>query len=626
MAAPTGDPVASSSSLSRRREIAVFRPTRRPSSTSGPAALAVLGLVLWVAGPGGALAARPTASAAAAPGVAAALGRSIGLDSGAHPERAAAAVPTAFNPANVALALTPVASGFNRPVLVTHAGDGSGRLFVVEQTGRIRIIKAGVTLATPFLDVSHRVSHGSEQGLLGLAFHPSYPAAPYIYVNFTDTRGYTIINRYTVSANPDVINPASGVRIMTISQPFSNHNGGNLVFGPDGFLYIGMGDGGGAGDPGNRAQSTSTLLGKILRIGINRTSGLGNYAVPASNPYVGKAGLDQIWARGLRNPWRFSFDRLTGQLWIGDVGQSRYEEVDRSSPAGGFPAGRGANFGWSVDGGPGLLQALDGLLDGGQAAAGGGLRPCRERRRQLLGHRWIRLPRVGLAGARRRLCLRRLLLGSDLDDADLRPEPDEADPAPRRHGRAAALDQLVRRGRGRRDVRVRPRRGRLPAHGHPEGLTADDRARWMSRVGGQFAARNSRQAAATSAGSSKSSTAHWATSVAARSVVASAGGVAAASRNAVEWPAVPSGAIASSGWIVGQTQLTLPMSVLPEFGSGALVDDPVGGHVGPDPRAWSVVVPLHRRRAAARTSPRRSCRWRAPRPRRARRNRVRIPS
>jgi glucose/arabinose dehydrogenase len=271
-----------------------------------------------------------------------------GLAAALEPRAPDVPAPTAFNPAAVNLNLSVVKAGFSSPVLVTHAGDGGGRLFVVEQTGRIKIIAGGNTLATPFLNLAHRVSHGGEQGLLGLAFHPSYPTRPYIYVNFTDQRGYTIVNRYTVSSNPNVINPASGVRILTIAQPYANHNGGHMAFGPDGFLYIGMGDGGSGGDPGNRAQRTDTLLGKMLRIGVNRTSRLGNYAVPAGNPYVGKTGLDQIWSRGLRNPWRFSFDRANGQLWIADVGEGRWEEVNRSSRVGTTPAGRGANYGWRV--------------------------------------------------------------------------------------------------------------------------------------------------------------------------------------------------------------------------------------------------------------------------------------
>jgi glucose/arabinose dehydrogenase len=171
---------------------------------------------------------------------------------------------------------------------------------------------------------------------------------PYFYVNFTDRNGNTAIDRFTVSANPNVANRASGVRLLTIAQPYANHNGGGIAFGPDGDLYIGMGDGGSGGDPGNRAQSLGSLLGKMLRIDVNHRSGTRKYAIPASNPYVGRAGLDEIWSRGLRNPWRWSFDRATGNLWIGDVGQARYEEIDRSSRSSTTLAGRGANYGWRI--------------------------------------------------------------------------------------------------------------------------------------------------------------------------------------------------------------------------------------------------------------------------------------
>jgi glucose/arabinose dehydrogenase len=272
----------------------------------------------------------------------------VGMIPGTHPATAAAVTTAAFNPANVSLGISLVKSGFSSPVLVTNAGDGSGRLFVVEQTGRIRILKGGTLLATPFLDLHTAITCCGERGLLGLAFHPSYPKVPYFYVNFTDTHGNTAIDRFTVSSNPDVANRQSGFRVLTITQPYANHNGGDIAFGRDGYLYIGMGDGGSAGDPGNRAQSLSSLLGKMLRIDVNHRTSTRNYVSPATNPYVGKTGLDEIWARGLRNPWRWSFDRATGNLWIGDVGQDRYEEVDRSLVSGSTPAGRGLNYGWRV--------------------------------------------------------------------------------------------------------------------------------------------------------------------------------------------------------------------------------------------------------------------------------------
>jgi glucose/arabinose dehydrogenase len=252
-----------------------------------------------------------------------------------------------FDPNGISITFQSVASGFSSPVLVTNAGDGSNRLFVVEQGGRIKIITNGNVLGTPFLDIHNGISTGGERGLLGLAFHPNFETNHKLYVNFTNTSGDTAINEYRVTTDPDRVSTTTGRRILTIDQPYSNHNGGNLAFGPDGYLYIGMGDGGSAGDPGNRAQNLNSLLGKMLRINVNGTSGSRQYRIPSTNPYVGKTGRDEIWARGLRNPWRWSFDRFTGNLWIGDVGQNRYEEIDRST-VNSRPAGWGANYGWRV--------------------------------------------------------------------------------------------------------------------------------------------------------------------------------------------------------------------------------------------------------------------------------------
>jgi glucose/arabinose dehydrogenase len=251
-----------------------------------------------------------------------------------------------YNPNSYNLSLLRIGSGFSKPVLVTHAGDGTNRLFVVEQTGKIRIIKNGVKLATPFIDFTASVSKGSEQGLLGLAFHPSYETNRLFYINLTDVNGDTIINEYRASAtNPDRADGRPR-RILFIDQPYTNHNGGHLAFGKDGYLYIGMGDGGDGGDPGNRAQSTNSLLGKMLRIDVNGTTSTKPYRIPSSNPYVGVTGLDEIFSRGLRNPWRWSFDKVRGDLWIADVGQIRYEEVNRAIIEAGN--GRGANYGWRV--------------------------------------------------------------------------------------------------------------------------------------------------------------------------------------------------------------------------------------------------------------------------------------
>jgi glucose/arabinose dehydrogenase len=243
------------------------------------------------------------------------------------------------------LALGAPIGGFTSPVGITHAADGSGRIFVVEQGGRIRIVKSGITQSTPFLDISTRISSGGERGLLGLAFAPDYARRGYFYVNYTNPAGNTVISRFRRSAsNADAADPASEQIIITIAQPFANHNGGQLAFGRDGYLYVGMGDGGDGGDPGNRAQNPLELLGKILRIDVE-TGRPFTYTSPASNPFVNRAGFrPEIWALGVRNPWRFSFDRLTADLFIADVGQGSFEEIDfqPSTSAG------GENYGWRI--------------------------------------------------------------------------------------------------------------------------------------------------------------------------------------------------------------------------------------------------------------------------------------
>ncbi len=254
--------------------------------------------------------------------------------------------------AETPLRTVPIVDGLARPVFVTAPPGDSTRLFIVEQrssaTGRIRIYDrtTGTLLAQPFLAINP-VSTGSEQGLLGLAFHPDFAANGYFFVNFTDAAGTTIVRRYTVSANPNVADAGSAYPVLSIPQPFSNHNGGWLGFGPDGYLYIATGDGGSANDPGNRAQDiTSQLLGKLLRIDVNRddfpADATRNYGIPSTNPFVGVTGDDEIWAYGLRNPWRCSFDRLTGDLWIADVGQGAWEEVNFESAG----AAGGRNYGW----------------------------------------------------------------------------------------------------------------------------------------------------------------------------------------------------------------------------------------------------------------------------------------
>lgn len=233
------------------------------------------------------------------------------------------------------------ATGFNRPVDIAHCGDE--RLFIVEQRGIIWILDAnGNKLTDPFLNIDPKVgSTGNEQGLLGLAFHPNYAQNGYFFVNYTDNNGDTHIARYSVSAaDPNIANPDSELEIMEVAQPYSNHNGGGIKFGPDGYLYIGLGDGGSGGDPQNNGQKKTSFLGKMLRIDVDNGS---PYSVPASNPFVNDpAFLPEIWAWGMRNPWRFSFDRLTGDLWIGDVGQDDWEEIDYQPAS----STGGENYGW----------------------------------------------------------------------------------------------------------------------------------------------------------------------------------------------------------------------------------------------------------------------------------------
>lgn len=246
-------------------------------------------------------------------------------------------------PVGAGARLQQVAAGLSTPLYLT-APAADPRLFVVEKTGGIRIVKDGVLLEAPFLDVTAQVSAGGEQGLLGLAFDPEYAANGRFVVHYTDLAGNTVLSRFQVSADPDRADPASEQLILTAVQPASNHNGGQVAFGPDGFLYLGLGDGGGSGDPQGRGQGLIDLLGSILRINI-RTGD--PYTVPGDNPFAGNPDArPEIWSYGLRNPWRFSFDRANGDLYIGDVGETRLEEIDVSTPADG--AGRGVNYGWSV--------------------------------------------------------------------------------------------------------------------------------------------------------------------------------------------------------------------------------------------------------------------------------------
>jgi glucose/arabinose dehydrogenase len=244
-----------------------------------------------------------------------------------------------------AIGLEPVAEGLVSPLFVGHAGDGSGRLFVVEQPGRIRIIRDGQVVPEPFLDITDLVGCCGERGLLSVAFHPDYANNGDLFVNYTDRNGDTVVARYEVSTtDPNRADPASAETILFVDQPAANHNGGLLLLGPqDGYLYIGLGDGGGGN--GQNGQDLSTLLGKILRIDVDGTSGDLSYSIPPDNPFVDQPeARPEIWALGVRNPWRFSFDRDTGDLWIGDVGSATYEEVNEQPAA----SAGGENYGWDL--------------------------------------------------------------------------------------------------------------------------------------------------------------------------------------------------------------------------------------------------------------------------------------
>ncbi|MEZ4736795.1 MAG: PQQ-dependent sugar dehydrogenase [Caldilineaceae bacterium] len=256
-----------------------------------------------------------------------------------------------LNPGQVQIRLEPIFSGLEQPTLVTNAGDGSGRFFVLERPGRIRVYAGPNTEQQMFLDITDRVGHsGYEQGLLGLAFPPNFRERGYFFINYTNNDGDTIIARYQVSENPNQANRDSEFVVLFLDQPAPNHNGGMLLFGPDGYLWVGTGDGGGADDSFGNGQNPGTLFGAMLRLDVTSDPSK-PYTIPASNPWVaqtwnGQEVRDEIWAIGLRNPWRYSFDRRTGDLWIGDVGQSQYEEID-------YVAAQqvrqgGLNFGWPL--------------------------------------------------------------------------------------------------------------------------------------------------------------------------------------------------------------------------------------------------------------------------------------
>jgi glucose/arabinose dehydrogenase len=244
----------------------------------------------------------------------------------------------ATSPPKTAITLIPlVTQGLDQPVFVTHAGKHHQRLFVAEQAGRIRIVEGGQLLPTPFLDITDRVNFGGERGLLGLAFHPEFSSNGRFFLNYSRAiDGATVISEFRRSKTRGQAETEETI-ILVIPQPFGNHNGGMIAFGPDGLLYIGTGDGGAGGDPGNRGQNQTALLGKILRIDIDHTT---PYTIPKDNPFLKTQQAQEIYAIGFRNPWRFSFDKTTGELWAADVGQNRWEEIDRVE--------KGKNYGWRI--------------------------------------------------------------------------------------------------------------------------------------------------------------------------------------------------------------------------------------------------------------------------------------
>jgi len=331
-----------------------------PSSAPHRRGVVALAAVLLVgcAGP----AASPNASGS--PTATATVTPSVALSPPAvTPSPSPTATPQGAGPDRISLEL--VASGLSDPIGIVSAGDGSGRLFVQERDGRVRVVQSDGTLrGAPFVDLSDRIGAGGERGLLGLAFHPEFDHNGRLFVHYSHVGdGAAIISELTVSADGSTADPTSERILLTIPDQFSNHNGGQLAFGPDGYLYIGLGDGGGGGDPLGSGQSRHTLLGKILRIDVDGAQAAGKeYGIPAGNPYApgGSSpgtGLPEIWAYGLRNPWRFSFDRANGDLYIGDVGQGNWEEIDRQ--AAGSPGGE--NYGWNAYEGNHCYRECDGV-------------------------------------------------------------------------------------------------------------------------------------------------------------------------------------------------------------------------------------------------------------------------
>ncbi len=323
----------------------------RGSLASAAFAASAFALVLAVVAACGPSPATPAATgsgfASIAPPATALAATATGLAATATPMASAtpvaAAVPTPLTV--VSIGLSTVASGFASAIGASSA-PGDARLFVIQQTGQVVIVSGGKRGGT-FLDISARLSCCGERGLLGLAFHPQYATNGRLFVRYTTPAGDVRVSEFHVSTDSNRADAMSEKVILTIPHPsFGNHNGGRIEFGPDGYLYIGTGDGGSGGDPNNHGQDVSTLLGKMLRLDVDHAAGGLPYAIPGSNPFVGQAGKrGEIWSYGLRNPYTFSFDRETHDLWIADVGQDAYEEVDRATAASG--GGNGVNYGWS---------------------------------------------------------------------------------------------------------------------------------------------------------------------------------------------------------------------------------------------------------------------------------------
>ena len=308
-------------------------PTSAPAPTASSAATGAPAADAPTAAPAAdAPTSAPASTAAAEP---------TGAPAAAPTDAPTAPAPATDGPVSVALEL--VTKDLKQPVFVTNAGDGSGRLYVVEKAGTIAVVEGSTRAATPFLDITTLVgSGGSEQGLLGLAFHPRYKENGRFFVYYTAKNGDNTVARYQVQADSSAADPQSGVVLFAEADPAANHNGGMLAFGPDGYLYVGLGDGGRAGDPWGNGQNRNALLGKILRLDVDKGE---PYGIPADNPWPqGGDARAEVWAYGLRNPWRFSFDRDTGDLYIADVGQNQYEEINLQ-PAG---AKGGLNYGWNV--------------------------------------------------------------------------------------------------------------------------------------------------------------------------------------------------------------------------------------------------------------------------------------